>query len=86
MTYFVLSRRLRSGDNTTLKREEEPHLIVLGKGLLSDFGGIPEKTKIFALQEEVKETGLMPQFEGSVELKVGGELVEMLLSSQLIHL
>lgn len=86
MTYYILTRRLRPQDASWMARSEEPNLVVFGQGLLSDFGPIKEKTTIFALQEEVKETGLVPQYEGKLELKNGGDLVELLLGAQLVHL
>ena len=86
MTYFILTRRLRAQDATWLARSEEAHLVVFGQGLLSDFTPVKEKTTVYALQEEVKETGLVPQFEGKLELKTGGDLVELLLDAQLVHL
>lgn len=86
MTYFILTRRLRPQDASWMARSEEPHLIVFGQGLLSDFTPVKEKTTIYALQEEVKETGLVPLYEGKLELKSGGELVDLLLGAQLVHL
>jgi hypothetical protein len=86
MTYYILTRRLRAQDAAWLARSEEPHLVVFGQGLLSDFGPIKDKTVVYALQEEVKETGLVPQFDGKLELKTGGDLVELLLGGQLVHL
>lgn len=86
MTYFILTRRLRPQDATWMAHSDEPNLVVFGQGLLSDFTPIKEKTTIFALQEEVKETGLVPQYEGKVELKTGGDLVDLLLGAQLVHL
>jgi len=86
MTYFVLTRRLRSQDIAWLEKTDEAKLIVLGQALLSDFGAVKSKMKVFALQEEVKETGLVPQYEGEVELKVAGDLADLMLEAQLIHL
>ncbi len=86
MTYFILSRRLRPQDLTWLQRSDEPLLVVFGQGLLSDFTPVDHKTVVYALQEEVKETGLVPQFEGKVELKNGGDLVDLLIGAQLVHL
>ncbi|MBT9586436.1 hypothetical protein IV102_24040 [bacterium] len=86
MTYFILSRRLRPQDLAWLQRSDEPHLVVFGQGLLSDFAPVDPKTVVYALQEEVKETGLVPQFEGKVELKTGGDLVDLLITAQLVHL
>lgn len=86
MTYFVLTRRLRSQDIAWLEKTEEANLIVLGQALLSDFSAVKTKVKVFALQEEVKETGLVPQYEGEVELKVAGDLTDLILEAQLIHL
>ncbi|MBS2039609.1 hypothetical protein JST97_31775 [bacterium] len=85
-TFYILTRRLRPQDIAWLSRSEEPNLVVFGQGLLSDFSPIKEKTTVFALQEEVKETGLVPQYEGKLELKNGGDLVELLLDAQLVHL
>ena len=86
MTYFILSRRLRPQDLNWLQRNDENHLVVFGNGLLSDFTPIDTKTVVYALQEEVKETGLVPQFDGKVELKSSGDLIDLLLAAQLIHL
>jgi hypothetical protein len=86
VTYFILSRRLRPQDLSWLKRSEEAHLVVFGQGLLSDFAPVDAKTVVYALQEEVKETGLVPQFEGKVELKNGGDLIDLLVQGQLVHL
>ena len=86
MTYFILSRRLRPQDLNWLQRSDEPHLVVFGQGLLSDFAPVDQKTVVYALQEEVKETGLVPQFEGKVELKNGGDLVDLMIGAQLVHL
>lgn len=86
MTYFVLTRRLRSQDVAWLEKTDEANLIVLGQALLSDFAAVKTKVKVFALQEEVKETGLVPQYEGEVELKSAGDLTDLLLEAQLIHL
>ncbi len=86
MTYYILSRRLRPQDLTWLKHNEEAQLVVFGRGLLSDFAPINPKTTLYALAEEVKETGLVPQYEGKVELKNGGDLVDLLLAGQLVHL
>lgn len=86
MTYYILSRRLRAQDLVWLKRVEEPHLVVFGQGLLSDFAPVDAKTVVYALSEEVKETGLVPQFDGKVELKNGGDLVDLLVDAQLVHL
>ena len=86
MTYYILTRRVRAQDATRLARSEEAHLVVFGQGLLSDFTPVKEKTVVYALQEEVKETGLVPQFDGKLELKTGGDLVELLLEAQLVHL
>ena len=54
MTYYILTRRLRSQDAAWIARAEEPHLVVFGQGLLSDFTGVKDKTIVYALQEEVK--------------------------------
>ena len=86
MTYFILSRRLRPQDLSWLQRSDEPHLVVFGQGLLSDFAPVDQKTVVYALQDEVKETGLVPQFEGKVELKNGGDLVDLMIGAQLVHL
>ena len=86
MNYFLLSRRLRSADLEVLSRQEEPHLILLGQALLSDCGELKPDSKVFVLQEEVKETGLLPQFEGKVEMKNAADLCELMLGGHLIHL
>lgn len=86
MTYYILTRRLRSQDAAWIARADEPHLVVFGQGLLSDFTGVKDKTVVYALAEEVKETGLVPQYEGKLELKNGGDLVDLLVGAQLIHL
>lgn len=86
MQYFVLSRRLRPQDLSWLQQSSQPELIVLGQGLLSDFSDMDSTVKVYALQEEVKETGLVPQFEGTVELKASVELIELLLGAKLVHL
>lgn len=85
-TYYILTRRLRQQDMSWLSRSDVPNLVVFGQGLLSDFTPVKEKTVVFALQEEVKETGLVPQYDGKLELKTGGDLVELLLDAQLVHL
>jgi hypothetical protein len=84
--FFVLSRRLRPNDLNWLNRSTQPELIVFGQALLSDFAGVDPGVKVYALQEEVKETGLVPQFEGKVELKSGPELIDLLVHAKLIHL
>ena len=86
MNYFILSRRLRSQDLLWLQKQSEAQLVVFGQALLSDFSPVDRSVKVFALQEEVKETGLVPQFEGTLELKSAGELIELLMQSKLIHL
>lgn len=86
MQYFILTRRLRPQDLTWLQQSSQPELIVLGQALLSDFSDMDTTVKVYALQEEVKETGLVPQFEGNVELKASAELVDLLLNAKLIHL
>jgi hypothetical protein len=86
MTYYVLTRRLRPQDLTWLQRSPEPQLIVLGQALMSDFAAVNGKTVVYALQEEVKETGMVPQYEGKVELKSGGDLVDLLMGAQVVHL
>lgn len=86
MQYFILSRRLRPNDLQWLQQSSQPELIVFGQALLSDFSDMDPTVKVYALQEEVKETGLVPQFEGTVELKAGVELVDLLVGAKLIHL
>lgn len=86
MTCFFLTRRLRSQDLNWLEKSPEAQLVVLGEALLSDFSGLPEKVKVVALQEEVKENGLVPQCSGELELKSGGDLVDLLLGAQVVHL
>jgi hypothetical protein len=83
---FILCRRLRPQDGPWLQREEKPQLVALGQALLSDFSALPASSTVIALQEEVKETGLVPQFEGEVSLKSGSELMDLLLESELVHL
>jgi hypothetical protein len=86
MNTFLLSRRLRSSDLEVISRQEEPHLVLLGQGLLSDCSELKPNSKVYVLQEEVKETGLLPHFEGSLEMKNAGDLCEFLLGAHLIHL
>ena len=81
---FILCRRLRPQDRSWLQREEKPQLVALGQALLSDFSALPANTA--TLQEEVKETGLVPQFEGEVSLKSGSELMDLMLETELVHL
>ena len=83
---FVLCRRLRPQDTSWIQRQEKPQLVALGQALLSDFSELPKTTTVIALQEEVKETGMVPQFEGEVALKSGAELMDLLMESPLIHL
>ncbi len=83
---FILCRRLRPQDRSWLQREEKPQLVALGQALLSDFSALPASSTVIALQEEVKETGLVPQFEGEVSLKSGSELMDLMLETELVHL
>lgn len=83
---YILTRRLRHQDLTWISHSKEPRLVVLGLGLLSDFSNLQENTVIYALQDEVKETGLVPQYEGKLELKNGSDLMELLIDCQLVHL
>lgn len=86
MPLFVLTRRLRANDLQALTDHPDPRVLVMGQALLSDFSDMDEHVKLLALSEEVKETGLVPQFAGPVELKTGPELITLLLNERLVHL